>query len=569
MAFKRRWAIFVHIAWASLLLLGLASLVLRGRPADFLVEWTGEEEFRGQLRALYSLPVSWLKPPNTKPNVPIAYAGANPYGVNVFLEQEVEEQKIRKILEMIKEAAFHWIRQQFPWREIEIPEKGRYWDEKWGKSSWEKYDRIVDLATEYGLEIIARLDAPPDWSRQDNRLYTRPPDDFADFGDFVHTIVSRYRSKIKYWQIWNEPNIYPEWGEQPVNPAEYTELLKVAYARAKEADPECVILSAGLAPTVEQGPRNLSDLIFLEKMYETGAKDYFDIMSVMAYGLWTGPSDHRAEPERANFSRPMLIRQIMVKYSDEGKAIWASEVGWNALPPDFAGEPIFGRVSEEKQASYTVRAYRRAQEEWPWMGVLNYWFFKRADAHEIEQPMYYFRMVEPDFSLLPVYYAMKELAMGEPVMYPGFHQENHWAIAYSGNWQEVEDEEASQGKYLASRSPGDSLSFTFAGSDLDLVTTGKEGSCLLEVAINGGRPMRVEFRGNSSGQRRIPLVKGLKNGKHSLSIEMETSGNSGCGIDALVVERSNLWFIRRLLGVLAVACAFGGLASLFGWSLKR
>ena len=79
------------------------------------------------------------------------------------------------------------------------------------------------------------------------------------------------------------------------------ELLRTAYRRAKEADPTIRVLAAGLAPTLERGDRGLDDLAFLERMYEHGAKDFFDIASVMAYGLWTDADDHRIAPERTNF----------------------------------------------------------------------------------------------------------------------------------------------------------------------------------------------------------------------------------------------------------------------------
>ena len=46
------------------------------------------------------------------------------------------------------------------------------------------------------------------------------------------------------------------------------ELLKIAYARAKEADPDCVVIAAGLAQTTENWvPRNLSDLDLPGAMY--------------------------------------------------------------------------------------------------------------------------------------------------------------------------------------------------------------------------------------------------------------------------------------------------------------
>ena len=51
-------------------------------------------------------------------------------------------------------------------------------------------------------------------------------------------VAERYQGRIHYYQIWNEPNIYPEWGEQTVNPEAYTELLCRTYAALKAVDPE-------------------------------------------------------------------------------------------------------------------------------------------------------------------------------------------------------------------------------------------------------------------------------------------------------------------------------------------
>ena len=86
-------------------------------------------------------------------------------------------------------------------------------------------------------------------------------------------------------------------------------------------------------------------------------------------------------------------------------------MGWNVVPEGIAA--TYGRVTEEQQARYAVEAYQRSQIEWPWVGVINYWFFKRPDDSEHDQSWYYFRMMEPDFTSLPVYDAVAEYATGE------------------------------------------------------------------------------------------------------------------------------------------------------------
>ncbi|HID88063.1 MAG TPA: hypothetical protein EYP55_11950, partial [Anaerolineae bacterium] len=201
-----------------ILLPTLALLLLHAPLSPLLFNLTGEEALIEQVKGVGALLLLKLtRPPvETRPYTPMAHTGLNPYGVNTFLEQEVEEAKVRRSLQMIPDAGFRWIRQEFPWEDIEIHGKGDFEDRRTEphRSAWEKYDRIVELAEEYGIEILARLDNPPAWSRAagDAAGTLAPPDDFEDYGDFVHAVVSRYRGRIKYIQIWNEPNIYPEWG---------------------------------------------------------------------------------------------------------------------------------------------------------------------------------------------------------------------------------------------------------------------------------------------------------------------------------------------------------------------
>jgi hypothetical protein len=556
--FRKTSILAILIASAVLVIFAVGRL--SGAMAAALSDWTGERKLVEQIKGLGALVLIRLErpAPDVEPYVPVAYAGLNPYGINTFLEQEVDDWKIHRSLRLISDAGFKWIRQEFPWEDIEIEGKGIFVDRRQGReiSSWEKYDHIVELAEEYGIELIVRLDNPPAWSRAaGNEGGTlAPPDDYADYGDFVYAVVSRYKGQIKYYQIWNEPNIYPEWGEAPVDPEAYTELLKVGYTRAKEADPDVVILSAGLAPTTEVTERNLMDLVFLQRMYDAGAQDYFDVLSVQGYGLWNGPTDRRVHPDRVNFSRVMLIRELMVQNGDAHKPIWASEVGWNALPREFDGFPYYGRVSEELQAEYSAAAYRMAQEEWPWMGVMNYWFFRRPSDHEKNQAFYYFRMMEPSFYAYPVYYALQEQATSPPILGLGYHQQDHWALTYQGSWEDVEDDQAVLGRYRISDRAGDSLSFTFSGTDLSLVPVCDANPVSLEVTIDG-RSTRLDLRtcGARYGEE-VPLVRGLAEGQHAVRLRVaDTAGGTGrVAIDGLIVRRTPLFLVRRGLWLLVL-----------------
>ena len=397
-------------------------------PAGSLYDLTGEEAPAGQLRGLLHWLNSAIRPqPDLAPQAGIAYTSVSPFGANTFLQLEVLPEVRQESLRRLHEAGFRFIRQEFTWEDIEIGGKGDFVDRRNDVDgdgaadaidAWAKYDNIVDLARQYDIEIIARLGNPPAWTRAltDTIGTHAPPDDFADYGDFVAAVVSRYRGRITYFQLWNEPNIYPEWGEQAVDPEAYTELLCTGYRRAKEANPQAVILAGALSPTVSLSGRDLNDLIFLQRMYAAGAGDCFDILSAQGYGLWSGPTDQRLRPTVINYPHNLFLRDVMVDHGDAAKPIWISEMGWNVAPEEIY--PAYGRVTEAQQAAYGVAAYQRALAEWPWVGVNNYWFFKRPADYEKDQAWYYFRMLEPDFTPLPVWDSVSDFARSQPQVAP-------------------------------------------------------------------------------------------------------------------------------------------------------
>jgi len=388
--------------------------IARDSIGVWLFNLTGEDEPLGQARGLIEYATQFLHPmPNTAPDADVAFGDVSPFGVNTFLHQEVEPAKRERQVQLAAEAGFEWLRQPFPWSDIEIHGKGDYDDCRNDAciDAWAKYDHIVDLAEQYGVQIIARLDAPPAWARSAPGDFA-PPANFEDFGDFAAAAAERYRGRVRFYQIWNEPNNYPEWGEQPVDPEAFTRLLCTVYRRIKEVDPDTAVLAPALTPTISLDPgpgpgAGLNDFIFLQRMYNAGARDCFDILSAQGYGLFSGPTDRRLRPHIVNFGRPQYIRDIMVANGDAAKPIWISEMNWNAVPDEIA-DKRFGQVTLEQQARYLPLAHERIRREWPWVGVASVWYLKDADDHEKDQAKYYFRLLDPDFTPLPVFEAMKE-----------------------------------------------------------------------------------------------------------------------------------------------------------------
>jgi hypothetical protein len=482
----------------------------------------------------------------------IANTDVNPYGANFFLAREVEPWKRERTVQMASQAGIGWAKQEFSWAEIEPLSKGVFVDPTSQESSWAKFDEIVDLFRAQGLQVIARLDRAPAWARPPDSRPETPPADFADFGDFVYAFVQHFDGRIQYIQIWNEPNIYPEWGEQAVDPEAYTEMLRIAYQRAKEADPNIYVLSAPLAITLgephpEPGKwRSMPDLDYLEAMYAAGAGDYFDILSVNAFGF-DRPPDDPPDPNVLNFRRAELQRQIMVKHGDADKAVWFNEYGWNAAPASFSDEALtWKRVSEEQQAEYTLQGIDQARKSWPWAGSFNIWYFRQTgQTYTPSDAAYYFRMVDVDFTPRRLYDAVHDATKALFVAPPGHFEESNPAVVTEAGWQGMIAPQASGQGYYASNEPGASLTFTFQGYSVDLIARrGPEEGRLL-VTLDGhnlaGLPVDAQGRSyldlgaeSDVWQDRLRIASGLPSSQHV--VRLTVGEDASCNVDAFEVN---------------------------------
>lgn len=361
------------------------------------------------------------------PDIPLA--GVYPFGVNVALEQYTSPERDR-ILGQLDADGFRWARQVLPWDQVE-PRRGAY--------AWAPWDQIVSDVARHHLSLILVIDRAPVWARTTPDADPRAlPADPADLAGFVGTVVERYGSRLAALEIWREPNLQlyheanDDWNDGP-DPAEYVAHLRAAYQAAKAANPAIAVLNAGLAPTMENSQRAMRDVDFLQAMYKAGAAPYFDALAVRPLGFWSGPDDRRVDPKVLNFSRVLLLREIMVRHGDAGKAVWAVEFGWNALPADWAGpSPPWGTDDPGKQARRTVEAVRRAQAEWPWIGPML--ALHLDPAAPADDPVQGFALLDDSLAPRPAYTALRNL-ITEHRVGVGHYGANAWFAGI--DWQPI------------------------------------------------------------------------------------------------------------------------------------
>lgn len=338
------------------------------------------------------------------------------YGMQAFLWWRPETAW--RDLDLIKGAGFTWVKQIFAWIDIEGAGKGAY--------DWSHTDRIVEDANSRGLKILAAVFKSPAWLGP-NYPASGAADNYKDFTDFLTALATRYKGRVRAYSIWNEPNLSREWGGPP-DPEGYAALLKVAYQAIKAADPNALVISAGLTPTT-RGPdaEAMPDLIFVRRIYQAGAAPYFDLLGIHAPGYKAPPEVDPAQvvgnpaydnmgdtspPERHRvycFRHTEDLRQIMVEFGDGDKQAAILEFGWTSdTRPDSPYH--WHAVSEEEKADYLVRAYRYAKEHWaPWIGLMTLIYISDPDWTQDDE-QYWWAVTEPDGTPRPAYVMLSQMS---------------------------------------------------------------------------------------------------------------------------------------------------------------
>ena len=351
--------------------------------------------------------------------VPTALMGNEPvqplfnspaYGIHTFLWWKPDIAQ--RDLGLVRDMGFGWVKQKFPWREIEGIEKGAF--------DWYRTDLIVQMVEQSGLQMVVRLDQNPLWavaSLPSDRIgENQPPANYQDFGDYCYAVAERYHGRIAAYQGWNEPNLSREWGNQPPDPAAYTELLRVCYEGIKTADPGAIVISAGLAPTGSPLPVAMPDTEFLQGMYAAGAGAYFDVLGIHAPGYKAppemSPDEVATSSEFGNgrwfaFRHVEDMRAIMVANGDGYKQVAILEMGWT-LDQVNEGYTWYA-VDEATQADYLVRAYRFAKENWqPWIGLMTTVYIADYEWTPADE-QWWWSVVLPDGTPRPAYYALRDM----------------------------------------------------------------------------------------------------------------------------------------------------------------
>ncbi|MDM8519739.1 beta-galactosidase, partial [Anaerolineales bacterium HSG6] len=354
------------------------------------------------------------------------------YGVTTDLTL-YEEAELERNLALMYESGFTWIRQPIPWAEIE-PTRNEI--------DWSAYDRIIEAVSQFNadlpadtpaelkIKLITILHTTPSWARTADAPPTTPPEELHHFGRFTRLFAVRYGDNINHYQIWHEPNLSANWGNRFVDPAGYTRLLREATVNIKAADPQAVIISAGLAPTLEDGPLNLNEMAYLDGLYAAHAERWFDVVATQIYGFATEP-EQSADPAVLGFSRTELLRQVMLNHGDAETPIWATAFGWAVFDDDWTGrKSLWKQAIPAVQTQRTANAMLHVRRQWPWLGPILAIRWDTADLAK-NDPAFAFALTEhPE-----VLGAFQTMSNSVHVATIGQYSASHVSGRYSDGWR--------------------------------------------------------------------------------------------------------------------------------------
>jgi hypothetical protein len=257
------------------------------------------------------------------------------------------------VLDKMAAAGMKWVRIDVSWARIEDTGKG-------ARNAFQVaiLDKCVDMSRQRGLEVMLVQTSTPSWAGG-----SAGPRNPADFADFMRWMTDRYRGRVKAYQIYNEQN-NGGWGGTL---ASYVATLKAAYQGIKAVDPSAIVVTGGAV---------YADYDWVNAFYAAGAKGYFDVFGSHPYQSKADePPEYIREVSKWWFANLYKVHEVMAANGDGHKPIWITEFGYSAhsnatIPLDSVW--AFG-VTEAQQADYSVRAFKYARANWPWLGVFFYY----------------------------------------------------------------------------------------------------------------------------------------------------------------------------------------------------
>ena len=151
----------------------------------------------------------------------------------------------------------------------------QYMPTLYSSRDFSQFDEVMDAAEATGIEVVPILAYVPDW------LWGVSGWESVFIDQYVKPVVSRYRDRVNYWEIWNEPDENSHYyGVLDGSAEDYYNLLAQVAPVIRSLDPTARIITAATANVVEDG---LAKYEWTKRLLELGAARHADILNIHYY----------------------------------------------------------------------------------------------------------------------------------------------------------------------------------------------------------------------------------------------------------------------------------------------
>lgn len=128
------------------------------------------------------------------------------------------------------------------------------------------YDKMIETLAKDDISVLGGLLWSPSWMNKKGKAY--PPEDMMLYKKYVRKVVSRYKSTISHWEVWNEPYFKYYWKGTAVD---YVDLVKNSMQAIKSVNKDFKVVAGVLSP-FESG--------WNRAVFDAGLLHYVDILSI-------------------------------------------------------------------------------------------------------------------------------------------------------------------------------------------------------------------------------------------------------------------------------------------------
>lgn len=245
---------------------------------------------------------------------------------------------INTVAPIAADAGVSWVRYGFiSWAAVEPTPGARNW------GAIEGTEADLRTLSALGLTPVVVVFGTPTWAQQraNTACSAIKPEALDSFTAFMRDVVARYSAvpyNIRFWEIWNEPDVDPSligpgeglgcWGninDPGYGGGYYAEMLKRVYPAIKQTNANAQVVIGGLLldcdPDFPPPNKDCRSARFLEGILQNGGGAAFDILAFHGYSYW-GPVTRDFDLQQplwaqrggATLGKLTFVRDTMARY---------------------------------------------------------------------------------------------------------------------------------------------------------------------------------------------------------------------------------------------------------------